>query len=187
MYYFPTRLDMVMALLKPGMRIAEVGVWKGEFAHMLTNTCPFELVLIDPWKGVVPSGDADGNNVCNANLEEIFEGIQDWEEPYIVRRGYSYDVLPKYPDNYFDAIYIDGDHGFEGCYKDLELAYKKVKPGGWIMGHDYGQNFLKTRNVYHFGVQNAVDTFCIRYRQKIVALGLDGCVSFAIRLEKGTS
>lgn len=187
MYYFPDRMTMVMRLLKPGMRIAEIGVWKGQFSQILKNTVPSELWLIDPWKGLVPSGDCNGNNVEMANLEEEFQQIQDWEEPFIVRRGYSYDILPTFPDNYFDAIYIDGDHGYEGCTKDLELAFKKVRPGGWIMGHDYGQNFLKTSNVYHFGVQSAVDMFCLRNKQKIFALGLDGCVSFAIQKTPGSS
>lgn len=175
---------MVRAILKPGMTVAEVGVWKGEFAHFLSHTCPRELVLIDPWEGKVMSGNCDGNFPEVADLEAVFQGIQDWEEPYIVRRGYSYNILPTYPDNYFDAIYIDGDHSFEGCFKDLELAYKKVKPGGWIMGHDYGCNFLKCTTAYCFGVVQAVDTFCLKYNQKVIALGLDGCVSFAIQLRK---
>lgn len=188
MYFFPTRDEMVRALLKPGMRVAEVGVWLGEFAHILLGTLPAELLLIDPWAGVVQSGNADGNNVRQANLDAVypqlkahFEAISDKAK---VIRGYSHEVLEKYPDNYFDAIYIDGDHSFEGCSKDLAVAYRKVKPGGWIMGHDYDMNELKAKNVYCFGVNQAVDTFCVTKNQKVVALGLDGCVSYAIPLRK---
>ena len=184
MYYFPTRDHMIQAICRPGWKIAEVGVWKGEFAHVLAGTSPAQLVLIDPWEGVVMSGDRDGNNVRHANLEEEYQMIVDWEPPYLVRRGKSGDVLATFPDDYFDAVYIDGDHSYEGCRADLELAYKKVKPGGWIMGHDYGQNFLRTNNRYNFGVKDAVDTFCIMKRQQIVALGADGCCSFAIQLAK---
>ena len=102
----------------------------------------------------------------------------------VLKRGFSYDVLPTYPDNTFDMIYIDGDHSYNGCKRDLELCYKKVKSNGWIMGHDYEMNMLKTTNSYDFGVRRAVDEFCLRFGQTIHSKGLDGCVSFAIKLHK---
>jgi hypothetical protein len=40
------------------------------------------------------------------------------------------------------------------------VALHKVKPGGWIMGHDYEMNMQKARNFYTFGVRQAVDEFC---------------------------
>ena len=188
MYFFPTRDEMVRAICKPGMRIGEVGVWLGEFAHVLLGTLPQELVLIDPWAGKVQSGNADGNNVRLADLDAVYpqlvEHFSKISDRVKIHRGLSYDVLAKYPDNYFDVLYIDGDHSLEGCSKDLEIAYKKVKPGGWIMGHDYDMNELKAKNVYCFGVNQAVDTFCLTKGQKIAALGLDGCVSYAIPLKK---
>jgi hypothetical protein len=174
---------MIKAILKTGMRVAEIGVWKGEFAQVLLSTGPAELVLIDPWEGMVPSGDSDGNNVTVANLPEEYERIKKWENEVVkVEKGYSHHVLLRYPDNHFDAAYIDGDHSFGGCYRDLNLAYEKVKAGGWIMGHDYGMNYVKAKNRYDFGVEKAVDIFCIRKGLKVVALGLDGCVSFAIHV-----
>jgi hypothetical protein len=79
-------------------------------------------------------------------------------------------------------IYIDGDHSYEGCKKDLEIAYKKCKSGGYIMGHDYEMNMKKATREYFFGVKRAVDEFCQVYKQSICAKGLDGCVSYAIRI-----
>ena len=187
MYYFGTRDEMVRAILKPGMKVAEVGVFRGEFAQVLAGTRPSLLVLIDPWEGILTSGNHDGQNVVQVNGEDVFRSLKETTKalPFIeIRRGYSGTVLKEFPDNHFDAIYIDGDHSFEGCFSDLELAYKKVKAGGWIMGHDYGCNLLKCTTAWCFGVEQAVDTFCVKYNQKKVALGLDGCISYAIRLEK---
>lgn len=183
MHYFPTRDEMMRAIARPGMKIAEVGVWLGQFAQVLAGTLPEELVLIDPWEGKVSSGNADGNDVKTADLDVIYPQLKQhfgrW--PWVkVERGFSRDVLRKYPDGHFDIIYVDGDHSFEGCLSDLELAYKKVKPGGWICGHDYDMNEMKAKNVYCFGVHEAVENFLVRYGLKIRALGLDGCVSFAI-------
>lgn len=33
--------------------------------------------------------------------------------------------------------FIDGDHLYEGAKFDLMLARRVVKPGGWIVVHDY--------------------------------------------------
>ena len=66
--------------------------------------------------------------------------------------------------------------------KDLEAAYSKVKSGGWIMGHDYEMNMSKAHTVYDCsGLKKAVDEFCTKYNLSIQYLGMDGCVSYAIK------
>jgi len=178
---------MIRALCRPGMKIAEVGVFLGSFGQVLAGTLPEELVLIDTWEGVVESGNQDGMNVVKVDLEKAYPMIVkhysrwDWVK---VRRGMSVNVLKEYPDNYFDFVYIDANHSYEGVAQDLVMAYKKVKSGGYISFHDYDVNGLKCNIDYKFGVRQAVDDFCKRYGQKIIALGIDGCVSGALQLKK---
>ena len=187
MYYFDKREELIRAITKPGFRICEVGVFLGQFAQMLLTTLPDELVLIDPWDGECISGDQDGLNVVKADLNAVYPKIVEhfsrWPQVK-VERGLSGNVLQKFPDNYFDLIYIDGLHSYEGCTTDLELAYKKVKPGGWITGHDMGCNLSKCKTAWCFGVEQAVKEFCERYKQKIIAIATDGCISYAIQLQK---
>jgi hypothetical protein len=84
-------------------------------------------------------------------------------------------------------IYIDADHSYEGVMVDLANAAKVIKDGGLIMGHDYDHNPAKNTKEYPFGVRRAVDEFCQMHGQAIEAVGMDGCVSFAIRYSKGTA
>jgi len=52
-----------------------------------------------------------------------------------------------------DWLYVDARHDYESCLEDLRLWFPKLKrPGGLLMGHDYGQP-------QHTGVKMAVDEF----------------------------
>ena len=54
-----------------------------------------------------------------------------------IHRGYSSNVLDEFPDEYFDWVYIDGNHLYEFAKQDLERSFTKTKPGGYITGNDY--------------------------------------------------
>jgi len=52
------------------------------------------------------------------------------------------------------------------------------------MGHDYEMNMSKSNRYYVFGVKQAVDEYCNSYNQTIFAKAMDGCVSYAIHVNK---
>ena len=52
-------------------------------------------------------------------------------------------------DEKLDFVYLDGSHEFHHVLNELPLAYRKLKIGGILSGHDYEQ----------FGVMAAVQTF----------------------------
>ena len=184
-YSFDTREEMIRTLVPQGGAYAEVGVFTGRFAEALKAALnPRQLVLIDLFEGEQISGDQDGNNVIQCNLDEAYLHLQNKyaSDPTVeVRKGDSVTVLSEYPDNHFDMIYIGGDHSYAGCKRDLEIAYAKVKHDGWICGHDYLMNMEKAKTCYNFGVERAVNEFCKEKKLAIHSLGMDGCVSFAIR------
>lgn len=175
---------MMRSILPAGSRICEIGVWKGEFANQLLTLNPRQLILIDPFQGVVSSGNADGNNVEDAYLPSVYISLVErtLQLPNVLLlRGFSQEFLPLFRAATLDAVYIDGDHSYEGVKRDLALAWTAVKEGGYICGHDYETNKAKTNNVYDFGVKRAVDEFCAEKKIEICAKGMDGQVSFAIQ------
>ena len=187
--YYPklyaTREQMMSEVIRPGWNICEIGVFRGDFALTLLRSLPAELLLIDPWTpGICSSGDADGNNVVDVDMDATFKSLPAALRvpPVCLARDYSQNVLPIFPDGHFDMIYIDGDHSYQGAARDLELAYVKTKMYGLICGHDYETNPLKTSNLYDFGVGAAVNHFLQRHPElSLDAKALDGCVSFAIQ------
>jgi len=164
--------------------IAEIGIFRGEFADVLYRTFnPSRFILVDPWlPEMICSGDQNGNDVVYYHGDELYKHVTDKfsnENKIEIQRKFSSDAVID--SQSLDILYIDGDHSYKGVAGDLERGRKWVKPNGWICGHDFAMNPAKTNNRYDFGVARAVSEFCHRYGYKIWWLALDGCVSFVIR------
>jgi hypothetical protein len=145
---------------------AEIGVYKGDFsAQILEVARPAVLHLIDPWKFEEEEtyskswyGGTTGGS--QQKMDSIYESVwnrfrREAESGIIsVHRAASADAVKGFADDYFDWIYIDGNHLYEFVKQDLELFYPKVKAGGYITGDDYQRG-----GWWQGGVKKAVDEF----------------------------
>tara|TARA_A100001388_G_scaffold267126_1_gene240919 strand:- start:598 stop:915 length:318 start_codon:yes stop_codon:yes gene_type:complete len=52
-------------------------------------------------------------------------------------RTFSNLAVQSFADRSIDAIYIDGDHTYDGVKKDITLWEKKIVSGGIMVGDDY--------------------------------------------------
>lgn len=185
---FDNRDDMIKSFIEEDMVVAEIGVLEGAFSESMLSKAKLRLIyLVDLFEGFVGSGDQNGNHFKNVSMENAYDYlIQKYRESKNVTifKGSSQAFFEGLEDNSLDLVYIDADHSYSGCKSDLNYAFSKVRQGGLIVGHDYSFNPLKTACVYSFGVKKAVDEFCESRGQRIIAKAMDGCVSYAIRLEK---
>lgn len=64
----------------------------------------------------------------------------------------SVEAASKFPDEYFDFIYIDAAHYYKDVVSDLDAWQYKIKKHGFICGHDYDvdQNFDVNRAINEF-------------------------------------
>lgn len=120
---------------------AEIGVWKGDFSYQIfKNIKPEKLYLIDPWKinsdieyeNAWYSSDNITQNKINLLYRSVINRFKDRPEIIIIR-----DIFLNAEVKDLDFCYIDGDHTYNGVKLDLETAYVKVKPNGFICGDDY--------------------------------------------------
>lgn len=49
----------------------------------------------------------------------------------------SVQAASEFADRSLSFVYIDGDHSYEGCRRDILAWAPKVMRGGVIAGHDY--------------------------------------------------
>lgn len=138
------RLEMVKLLPKKAA-VAEIGTDKGAFArHILENCQPRELHIFE----------IDTSRIVPENLRK---GLED--RIVSVHTGDSAHLMSTMPDGYFDWIYIDGDHSYEGVKRDITASARKVKPGGFLVFNDYAT--WSPSSMSRCGVARAVNEFCI--------------------------
>lgn len=126
--------------LPRGLEIAELGVFDGLHAREIHELAsPGMLHLVDPWAGTWPSGDQDGRNMRHVDLGRALESIAWWAKGKRVAlwRGGSLEWLRDRPHGSLDVVYLDSLHHREHVLAELRAALPRMRPGGWICGHDH--------------------------------------------------
>ncbi|RQH21128.1 class I SAM-dependent methyltransferase [Okeania hirsuta] len=135
-----------------------------------------KLHLVDPWQyhqeeiyqkswygGKVGKNQQEMNTRYQLVTQMFADEIKSGQVE--IHRDFSNNICQDFADNYFDWIYIDGNHLYEYVKQDLELYYGKVKTGGLITGDDYFQG-----GWWNGGVVKAVNEFVINYNLHVVLI-----------------
>ncbi len=158
------RIELLRAIPRGGV-VGEVGVFKGNFSRRILEIIqPERLHLIDPWVHQdLPlwQGRTDENHLDFLRKVQRRFQPEIYSRRAIIHQGFSLDILPLFPDEYFDWVYLDGDHRFETVRAELDLCNRKVKPHGLILGHDFIKPELYPPSHHaRLGVVPAVHDFC---------------------------
>lgn len=138
--------------------MAEIGVDRGDFSlEILTRCKPDRLHLFD----------IDISRLVNPQVKAELMSDSGRIKTHV---GDSSSHMSRMPDAYFDMVYIDGDHKYEGVVKDIEATLPKMKPGGVIIFNDY--NVWSATSMFHCGVARAVHEMCLNHPWKFRYLAL---------------
>lgn len=183
----PPRADFVRNVLPKGGVAAELGVHHGEFAAELLELAePARLHLIDLWylfgrewhwgQGAERSTVGALKRVLDRFEDELVAGR------VVLHIGDDIQLLPSFPDAYFDWVYVDSIHVYEHAKQELELLAGKVRPGGMIAGDDW----IEDPEHPHYGVTRAVGEFVGGGRGELVYSSTDD-LQWALRLPGAAS
>lgn len=160
----------IVSQIKNNSIIAEIGVWQGNFSKIIFNFCnPKELILIDPWiynnkiRGCAPQVNGE-EPMSQKYFDEAYKKTKSKFKSNLnvkIFKLSSIDASRLFNNDYFDYIYIDGEHSYEAVYGDLVNWYPKLKKNGYIFGDDYYwreeddtfslqnayQDFIKEKNI----------------------------------------
>lgn len=133
-------VDIVEREARPGLVVAEIGVWAGDttIGYLpIVQRCDGLAYAVDDWCG---NPTATGPIWAPESAQKAFEAFMARVAPYgkhvKVLRGQSCDMVPRIPDGSLDVCFIDADHRYEYAAWDIDLCLPKVKKGGLLCGHD---------------------------------------------------
>ena len=132
---------------------AEIGVERGLYSEIMLKVNPnLKLYLVDLW-AQYPGYPDESDEKQIQHYREAKENLKTYNVEYV--RDYSMDAVKRFEDESLDFVYIDAAHDYAHVYEDIREWSKKVKHGGIIAGHDYGNNKKPSKGGY--GVVPAVD------------------------------
>lgn len=146
----------------------EVGAFHG--ANLLSVAVSYglhpdsKLYCIDPWEDYDEYGEY--KNQQSTNYDIFTKNVENsgLKSKIVVNRGYSNVEIPKFEDNFFDIIYLDGNHEPEYVLEDAVLCFRKLKKNGILIFDDYGWGGPDL-------TQKGIDSFLAGYHKRITNLG----------------
>jgi hypothetical protein len=154
-FSYPKLYSEMVRLSPMKAHFVEVGVWKGRSASFLATEIInsgkiITLDLVDTWNG------SEEHTPLQEDLFGIFMKNIQPVLPYVnIRRIDSLSASSSYEDKSLDFVFIDAAHDYESVKSDIKAWLPKIKPGGYLAGHDYPTWEGVTRAVNEiFGKQN---------------------------------
>jgi len=152
----------------------EVGVRKGDFSkHILSKWRGRKIHCVDPWEHQDEKLYKDISNRDQTHQDSLYDDLdifmkENYPSRHELHRGYSVDKATEFPDNFFDFVYLDARHDYEGVKEDLNAWWGKLKVGGVFAGHD----FVPDGNIKAglFGVQKAVHEFAKTNKREFLSI-----------------
>ncbi len=154
--------------------VAELGVFKGEFARCINAEFPNRvLYLFDTFDGFekqeafIEKNNGSCNEVFidafkNVNVKKVM-GKMLYPKNVIIRQGY-FPKTAKEIEEKFAFVSLDVDFE-ESTLKGLEYFYPRLAHGGYIFIHDYNYGYFDC-------IKKAVKTFEEKYRTKLCKVPL---------------
>jgi len=135
---YPVMEKLIKEEIKDNFNLLEIGSWAGHSTVLWGSVVKGrgKVFCIDTWGGAgntpqLRNKDKEILDLFNHNIKT--SGLNNTVIPI---RGTSDALANVLQNNYFDFVYVDGDHSYSQFKKDLLNYTKKVKLGGIIAGDD---------------------------------------------------
>jgi predicted O-methyltransferase YrrM len=120
-------------------RGAEIGLSNGETsAYLLQHHPRLHMIGVDARRAFPGhAGPDDFTEWDHAALRvQADKALAPYGERFRMIEKLSVDAAEEVADSSLDFVFIDADHSEAACRADILAWLPKIKPGGWITGHD---------------------------------------------------
>lgn len=138
----------------------EVGVFLGELSKRLLSRPGITLHMIDPWSADCSPAYRASDDFHAALTQPAQDHAYELTQQAVQTAGARARIwrttsllgAAQMAAESLDFVFLDADHTLEAVRADIVAWWPKVKPGGWLGGHDYDHPEYPA-----WGVKQAVD------------------------------
>lgn len=141
-FTYPRLYSEMVKRFPSGSHFVELGSWKGMSAaymavEIINSQKDIKFDCIDIWAdgGYLEDGTQDLFGVDLMN--KFLENTKPVAHAINAIRSDSVEASKNYADRSVDFVFVDGDHSYNGCKRDIEAWLPKMKPNSILAGHDY--------------------------------------------------
>lgn len=116
---------------------AELGLEGGEtLAYLLGECRDLQMIGVDVWGH--PTNEMDFYKPWDhsANERKTRQAVEHYKDRVTLHKMTTRDAAALVPDGSLDFVFIDADHRAPAVTEDIILWRPKIRPGGYLMGHD---------------------------------------------------
>jgi hypothetical protein len=140
---FRKRSDLGFVLNALGLTgtVVEVGVQRGEYGATILEAWEGNRYIgVDPWPDTIMDDYIDKINFDNRTNDMMIAeaNVLPYADRAMLLRMSSAEAARWVVDGSLDAVYIDAIHTYHDVMWDMQIWWPKVRPGGLMLGHDYG-------------------------------------------------
>ena len=167
----PARYELLEQWVKANgwTKGAELGIFDGRTHLHLLETCPdLDLIGVDVWdmpgfaEGPTKSGERCFCPYCSETRTSRRSGtVGQLRDRFLMQRAplnarSRIMIEPTGPaarhieNGSLDFVFVDADHSTEGVSEDIEAWRPKIRPGGWMIGHDFNMRSVRDAVHQHF-------------------------------------
>ena len=146
---------------------------------------PFHPEIVAEYKAYLESL---APNVKSGNAMELMEQIFlnckkrfEGSEKISIYRNAGEIHANTITDHSLDIVYVDANHSYESCLRDLRVYAPKVKSDGYLVGNDY--TFSRMKWHQHYGVTEAVMQFIAESDFRLLAISHGDYADFILARE----
>ena len=123
--------DLICKYVEPIDTVVELGSFAGVSSELFALHCS-KLYCVDKWE---PYWEITQQEFMNT-AEQRFDSMTKNYTNVVKLKMDTIESVKQFEDNSIDLIYIDSDHSSDRVKQELEAWLPKIKPDGFISGHD---------------------------------------------------
>lgn len=161
--------DVIPVTYNKPVKYCEIGAFQGgnaiSFGLIYGQHPQSEIHCIDPWTDYDEY--TEYKNDQENNFKRFLDNVSktDFAHKFYIHRGFSNSEIPQLEDEYFDIIYVDGNHEPSFIMEDAVLSYRKLKSGGYLVFDDYNWEMSS----------KGIDNFITAYDDKLDLVNSRNC------------